>query len=102
MPLNALKAWPGHFYYIQYQLDTMTKAIFVKRLLPALLGASLMSAAHAAAPVIDFGVADGYNAFFYSNVSNATDVEGRMAVGGNLSTGGFSVGYRRAYGSAGP
>lgn len=80
----------------------MTKTIFVKRLLPALLGASLMSAAHAGTPVIDFGVADGYNAFFYSSVSNATDVEGRMAVGGDLTTGSFSVGYRRAYGSSGP
>ena len=73
------------------------------RLLPALLGASLMTTAQAGTtPVVDLGAADGYSAFLYGNASNVTDVEGRMAVGGNLDTSAFSVGYRTPYGVTGP
>lgn len=54
-----------------------------------------------AAPVIDLGAASGYSGFFFGNVAGASDVEGRLAVGGNLSSG-FDVGYRNAHGSTGP
>lgn len=63
--------------------------------------ASLATSSALALPVIDFGAAQGYSGFFFGNVSGATDVEGRLAVGGNL-TRGFDVGYRNAYNSSAP
>ncbi len=62
---------------------------------------SLAFAAHAQAGIVDFGVANGYSGFFFGNVNAAADVEGRLAVGGNL-TSGFDVGYRNPYGSTAP
>ncbi|MFT7724788.1 MAG: choice-of-anchor A family protein [Roseateles sp.] len=64
---------------------------------------ALLAAAGAAqaVPVIDFGAANGYSGFFFGNVTNAADVEGRLAVGGDL-TNGFDIGYRNAYGSTAP
>ena len=50
----------------------------------------------------DLGAAKGFSGFFYGNASNVVDVEGRLAVGGNLDTTGFSVGYRTPYGFNGP
>jgi len=80
----------------------MTTAFSLKRILPAVLGISFVGVAHAAVPVIDLGVASGYSGFFYGNVSNVADVEGKLAVGGNLTTSGFSIGYRVPNGTAGP
>lgn len=54
-----------------------------------------------ALPTIDFGVASSYSGFFFGNVGRAADVEGRLAVGGNL-THGFDVGYRNPYGATAP
>ena len=50
----------------------------------------------------DLGLAKGFSGFFHGNASNVVDVEGRLAVGGNLDTTGFSVGYRTPYGYNGP
>jgi len=61
----------------------------------------LLMAGSAQASVIDLGPASGYSGFFFGNVNAASDVEGRLAVGGNL-TGGFDIGYRNAYGSTQP
>lgn len=63
--------------------------------------ASFAVGAAMAAPVIDFGIAQSYSGFFFGNVSGASDVEGRLAVGGNL-TAGFDVGYRNPHGSSAP
>lgn len=63
--------------------------------------AGLLMAAGANAAVIDLGAAQGYSGFFFGNVSAASDVEGRLAVGGDL-TAGFDIGYRNAYGSGAP
>lgn len=60
--------------------------------------AGLLIAASASAATIDLGAAQGFSGFFFGNVNAAADVEGRLAVGGNL-TSGFDVGYRNAYGS---
>ena len=68
------------------------------------LAAGLLAAACGVANAggIDFGVADSFSAFVFGNISGGiSDVEGRVAVGGNLSQG-FDVGYRDAYGSTGP
>ncbi|MFX7992861.1 collagen-binding domain-containing protein, partial [Acinetobacter baumannii] len=65
------------------------------------LGAGWVCGAAMAVPTIDFGVANGYSGFFVGDVSGAADVEGRLAVGGNL-TRGFDVGYRNPYNAAGP
>ncbi|MEJ6007782.1 choice-of-anchor A family protein [Paucibacter sp. AS339] len=59
----------------------------------------LASSAHAA--VIDLGAAQGFSGFFFGNVNAASDVEGRLAVGGDL-TSGFDIGYRNPYGSSAP
>lgn len=59
------------------------------------------SALAAQAAILDFGVANGYSGFFFGNVNAAADVEGRLAVGGNL-TSGFDVGYRNPYKSTAP
>lgn len=80
----------------------MTTAFCLKRILPAVLGVTFLGAAHAAVPTIDLGAAAGYSGFFYGNVSNVADVEGKLAVGGNLTTSGFSIGYRVPHGTSGP
>lgn len=75
----------------------------LRHLIIALLGAA--GAAQAPAAVlnsIDFGVASGYSAFIYGNVSKVTDIEGRVAVGGNLQADAYSFGYRNPYGTTGP
>lgn len=64
----------------------------------ALLAAACTAAQ---AATIDLGVAGGYSGFFFGDVNGAADVEGRLAVGGNL-TAGFDVGYRNAYGGTAP
>ncbi len=69
----------------------------------ALLGAVVTAQAPAAVlNSIDFGIASGYSAFIYGNVSKVTDIEGRVAVGGNLQADGYSFGYRTPYGNTGP
>lgn len=80
----------------------MTLSLLRTRILPALLGACAMSAAHAAVQSIDLGAAAGYSGFFYNDVQQVADVEGRLAVGGTLATSGFSFGYRTPYGVGGP
>ncbi|MCV2354429.1 choice-of-anchor A family protein [Paucibacter sp. B2R-40] len=65
------------------------------------IAAGLLMAAGANAAVIDLGAAQGFSGFFFGNVSAAADVEGRLAVGGDL-TSGFDIGYRNAYGSSAP
>lgn len=69
--------------------------------LALIAGAGLICGAAMAVPVIDFGVATNYSGFFFGDVSGAADVEGRLAVGGNL-TRGFDVGYRNAHNAVGP
>lgn len=64
----------------------------------ALLGAG---AAHAV-PTIDFGAAKGFSAFILGNVDQANDIEGRMAVGGNLTANGLSINYRTPSTVTGP
>ncbi|MEJ6002129.1 choice-of-anchor A family protein [Paucibacter soli] len=69
--------------------------------LVSIIAGLLLAQAAQALPVIDLGAAKGYSGFFFGNVSAASDVEGKLAVGGNL-TAGFDVGYRNAFGSTGP
>ncbi|MBT9458872.1 MAG: choice-of-anchor A family protein [Burkholderiaceae bacterium] len=76
----------------------------IKKSLNRFAALSLLAAACGAAhalPLIDLGPAAGYSGFFFGNVNAASDVEGRLAVGGNL-TSGFDVGYRNAFGSTAP
>ncbi|MCV2357440.1 choice-of-anchor A family protein [Paucibacter sp. TC2R-5] len=68
--------------------------------LASLVATALLSLS-AQAAVINLGAAQGYSGFFFGDVNAASDVEGRLAVGGNL-TSGFDVGYRNAYGSSEP
>lgn len=76
-------------------------------MLPRLLKTALataclgLSLGAQALPVIDLGVAGGYSGFFFGDVGAAADVEGRLAVGGNLRSG-FDIGYRNAHGSLEP
>lgn len=67
----------------------------------AFIAAGLLMAAGAHAAVIDLGAAQGFSGFFFGNVNAASDVEGRLAVGGDLNSG-FDIGYRNAYGSGTP
>ncbi len=70
--------------------------------LVSLAAALLTTAGAQALPTIDFGAAKGFSAFILGNVDQANDVEGRMAVGGNLTTTGLSMNYRTPAGTAGP
>ena len=54
--------------------------------------ASFTLCAPAEAQEVDLGTAAQYAGFFFGNASSLTDVVGRLAVGGNLSIGGTSVG----------
>ncbi|GAB2839326.1 hypothetical protein GCM10027277_02840 [Pseudoduganella ginsengisoli] len=75
----------------------------LRHLAIAVLGAACASQAPAAVlNSIDFGVASGYSAFIYGNASKVTDIEGRVAVGGNLQADAYSFGYRTPYGNTGP
>ena len=51
---------------------------------------------------VDLGVAAQYSGFFFGNVSKIPDIEGRLAVGGNLTISGFSIGGRVPHGSGLP
>jgi choice-of-anchor A domain-containing protein len=51
---------------------------------------------------VDLGTAAQYAGFFFGNASNLSDVVGRLAVGGNLSIGGTSVGEGVAKSSTQP
>jgi len=64
----------------------------------AMLAAGLAQAV----PVLDLGAAGAYSGFFFGNVTQHSDIEGRMAVKGNLTLDSISVGYRNPYGSTGP
>lgn len=102
-PLQSLmRVLPARSTHEQYQNNTMMISTFAKRLLPALLASAFACSAQAAITTIDLGAAAGYSAFFYSNVNQVVDVEGRLAVGGSLDTSGLSVGYRTPYGVTGP
>jgi choice-of-anchor A domain-containing protein len=50
----------------------------------------------AQAQQVDLGVAAHYAGFFFGNVSNVPDVEGRLALGGNLSIAHSSIGPKVA------
>ena len=69
-------------------------------LMCAMLGGMLPALAQA--QQIDLGVAAQYSGFFFGNVSKLPDVEGRLAVGGDLSLGGASIGGRVPAGSTQP
>lgn len=70
--------------------------------LVSIAAAALLAGAAHAVPTIDFGAAKGFSAFILGNVDQANDVEGRMAVGGNLTTSGLSMNYRTPAGTNGP
>ncbi|MCH8619960.1 choice-of-anchor A family protein [Undibacterium sp. TS12] len=62
----------------------------------------ILSPALAGAQQIDLGVAGQYAAFVFGNVSNITNVDGRMAVGGILNTPGGTVGGSVNYNDTNP
>lgn len=80
-----------------------TKQLFPKIQLAIPLAASLAIgiSTQATAADLGLGVASDYNVFTLGNYSQvSTDVEGRLAVGGNASfTGGFGVGSKLSAGS---
>jgi len=58
------------------------------------LVAAMLTAQSASAGLIDLGAAKDYSAFILGNVTVANDIEGRLAVAGNLTTNGLSINYR--------
>lgn len=80
----------------------MTTSILLKRVLPLVLSIAAIGSAQAAVPSFDLGAASGYSAYIYGNVTKVTDIEGRLAVGGNFNASGTSIGYRMPYGSTAP
>jgi choice-of-anchor A domain-containing protein len=57
----------------------------------------------ASATIASLGVANEYSGFFFSNVNGGNDVEGKLAVGGNLTAATLNtIGYRNANGTKGP
>ncbi len=74
----------------------------MKSRLFGLIALLVSSTAYADAINFDLGQAQGFSGFFFGNATNVVDVEGRLAVGGNLNTTGFSVGYRTPFGFNGP
>ncbi|MFC0168309.1 choice-of-anchor A family protein [Pseudoduganella danionis] len=80
----------------------MTTSNLIKRVLPLVLSIAAIGTAQAAVPSFDLGAASNYSAYIYGNVSKVTDIEGRLAVGGDFTASGTSIGYRAPYGSTGP
>ncbi len=68
----------------------------VLKLTAALALAGFAAMSQAASTTVSLGNASGYNGYFFGNYQTGSgDVEGRLAVGGNLtSSGGFSVGAK--------
>lgn len=81
----------------------MSKTPFISRTGVKLvsLAAGLMLAGGAQALEINLGPAAGFSGFIFGNVEGFSDVEGRLAVGGNVASG-FDVGYRNPYNSTAP
>ncbi|MBC3873737.1 choice-of-anchor A family protein [Undibacterium flavidum] len=73
------------------------KQMFKQVWLTLCVWGSLSAAAYA--QQIDLGVAAQYSGFFFGNVSKIPDIEGRMALGGDLDVGGASIGGRVPAGS---
>lgn len=74
---------------------TRTNGLKLVSLAIGLLGAAISQQA-AAVTTIDLGSAKGYSALVFGNVASFADVEGRAAIGGNVSKG-FDVGYRSPF-----
>ncbi|MCV2356632.1 choice-of-anchor A family protein [Paucibacter sp. B2R-40] len=70
--------------------------------LVSIAAAALLAGTAQALPTIDFGAAKGFSAFILGNVDQANDIEGRMAVGGNMTASGLSMNYRTPAGTSGP
>jgi len=71
---------------------TMTRSILMRAGNAAALCCLLAFGTPAQAQEVDLGTAAQYAGFFFGNASSLSDVVGRLAVGGNLSIGGTSVG----------
>lgn len=57
----------------------------------------------ASAALSNLGIANDYSGFFFSNVNGGNDVEGKLAVGGNLTAATLNtIGFRNAHGTKGP
>ncbi|MFC7419914.1 collagen-binding domain-containing protein [Iodobacter arcticus] len=69
-----------------------------------LISAAILAFAQpASAAISNLGIANEYSGFFFSNVNGGNDVEGKLAVGGNLTAATLNtIGYRNAYGTKGP
>jgi choice-of-anchor A domain-containing protein len=80
--------------------NTLNRATGLK--LVSIAASALLAGAAHALPSIDFGAAKGYSAFILGNVDQANDIEGRMAVGGNMTASGLSMNYRTPAGVSGP
>ncbi|MEN9867230.1 MAG: hypothetical protein RL748_2820 [Pseudomonadota bacterium] len=89
----------SHFCSISLPVVKSSTSRFLALGIAALLSFSPVSL-HA--QQIDLGVAANYAGFFFGNVKNIPDIEGRLAVGGNLSISGFSIGGRVPPGSGQP
>jgi choice-of-anchor A domain-containing protein len=63
--------------------------------------ALILAASPARAAYIDLGVAGEYNAFILGDYTNASDTQGRLAVGGNADLYNYSVGHYLPPGSTG-
>ncbi|MEJ6006601.1 collagen-binding domain-containing protein [Paucibacter sp. AS339] len=83
---------------VKHKMISRKNGIKLVSLVATMLGASLAQAV----PVLDLGAASAYSGFFFGNVTQHSDIEGRMAVKGNLTIDSISVGYRNPYGSTGP
>ncbi|MDC8785875.1 collagen-binding domain-containing protein [Roseateles koreensis] len=71
------------------------------KLVLAIMAMSSTLAAQAL-PVLNLGEAGNYSGFFFGDVTAHSDVEGRLAVRGDLTIPSISVGYRNAYGDNSP
>ncbi|MFH7042895.1 collagen-binding domain-containing protein [Paucibacter sp. JuS9] len=53
-----------------------------------------MATAAQASPVVNLGAAGDYSGFFFGNLTAHSDIEGRLAVRGNVDINSITVGYR--------
>ncbi len=81
---------------------SILKAVFSRIVAIGFTGLIGLAALNAQAQQVDLGTAAEYSGFFFGNVSKLPDIEGRLALGGNLNISGFSIGGRVPSGSGKP
>ncbi|QBC43987.1 collagen-binding domain-containing protein [Iodobacter fluviatilis] len=101
--LTQLKRQCWHGFAIIHTVYTKTEGVMMIFRFTLIAAGILAFTQPASAALSNLGIANDYSGFFFSNVNGGNDVEGKLAVGGNLTAATLNtIGFRNAHGTKGP